>query len=99
MNCSLKGRSGEEGCYQVMPPTWVGWSKDYIGYVAPKTPGNQQYVVLHKIEAWIQQGYSDKQIALLYNGGEAKEKRGVNKHGVAYDSGEYANKVLSLLYN
>ena len=78
-----------------MPDTWAYWSKTVIGYVAPQTPINERYVALHKIQHHLNEGYSDRGIALIWNQGNASPcKSGVNSHGVAYDSCSYANKVL-----
>ena len=78
-----------------MPGTWAYWSKKVIGYVAEQTPINERYVALHKIQQHINEGYSDRGIALIWNQGNASPcKAGVNRHGVAYDSCSYAQKVL-----
>lgn len=95
-NCKRIGDSGEVGCFQYMPDTWNGDSIKYLGYVAPATSYiTQKYVTAHKVQAWIDQGYSPYQIGLLYNGGEIKEKKGINKYGVAYNSGAYAKKLVT----
>lgn len=60
-----------------------------------QTPTRERYVAYKKIEKWLEQGYNAYQIALIWNGGEPIEKRGVNKHGVEYDSGEYARNVVA----
>ena len=94
-NCSKKGKSGEIGCLQHMPDTWKWHSQKVLGYVAPITYTNEVYVTAHIVQEWIDQGKSDYQIGLLYNGGELKAKKGVNKYGVRYDSGSYANKLVA----
>jgi hypothetical protein len=63
------------------------------------TPENQDLVAEMKIQELLEKGHSPKEIALIWNGGQAVEKKGVNKYGVKYDSGAYANKVLSVLNN
>jgi hypothetical protein len=50
---------------------------------------------VYKVQELIDQGKSDYQIGLIYNSGEAKEKKGVNKWGVKYDSGAYARKLVT----
>lgn len=77
-----------------MPKTWEADSKKYLGYVARPSFINQEYVTAHKVQEWIDQGKTDYQIGLLYNGGEVKEKKGINKWGVKYDSGAYAKKLV-----
>jgi len=91
----MKGLSGEIGCLQYMPTTWTGHSKKYLGYVAPPSLINQKYVTVYKVQELIDQGKSDYQIGLIYNGGEIKEKRGTNKWGARYDSGAYARKLVA----
>lgn len=94
-NCNARGASGEEGCFQFLVETWNYWSTRVIGYVAPQTPVNERYVALHKIQVHLDDGYSDAGIALLWNQGHAGQcSRGVNRHGVAYDSCAYRDKVM-----
>lgn len=93
--CDKKGLSGEIGCYQYMPGTWEGDSKKHLGYVARPSFINQQYVTAYKVQEWLNQGKTEYQIGLLYNGGEVKAKKGTNKWGVRYDSGAYAKKLVT----
>jgi hypothetical protein len=97
-NYQAKGGSGEFGAYQFMPNTWKSWAGKYLGNSsAPMTQENQDKVAEQHITSLLKQGYSPKEIALIWNGGEPKVKKGVNKWGVAYDSGAYADKVLKAL--
>lgn len=97
-NYQAKGGSGEFGAYQFMPSTWKSWAGKYLGNTnAPMTPENQDKVALAKINELLKQGYDAKQIALIWNGGSPTIKKGVNKFGVRYDTGAYANKVLNKL--
>lgn len=97
-NYQARGGSGEFGAYQFMPATWSGWAKQYLGNAnAPQTKENQDKVALAKIQDLLDQGYDAREIALIWNGGTPVVKKGTNKYGVAYDSGAYANKVLSVL--
>lgn len=97
-NYNAKGGSGESGAYQFMPTTWKAWAGEFLGNSsAPMTQQNQDKVALAKINQWLQQGYNAEQIALLWNSGTTTPKKGVNKSGVAYDSGAYAQKVLKAL--
>ena len=77
-----------------MPDTWKGHSKKYLGYVARPSLVNQKYVTALKVQDLLDQGKTDYQIGLIYNGGEVKEKKGVNKWGVKYDSGAYASNLV-----
>ncbi len=90
-----RGKSGELGCYQFLPETWALFSKEVIGYLAPLTPVNEEYVAVNKIEQWLRDGHTIKQIALLWNQGHTSRcKSGVNEFGVEFDSCEYVNEVL-----
>lgn len=81
-----------------MPATWKMWSADVAGRVLPLTPVNEQYVALRKVQGWLDQGYSERQVALIWNQGSAGDcRRGVNKHGAEYDSCAYAQNVLVAL--
>ena len=94
-NCNAVGKSGETGCTQHMPASWRNHSTIVLGYVAKQTPINEKYVVAHIIQRWMDQGLTDYQIGLKYNGGEVKEKKGVNQFGAAYDTAAYARKLLA----
>lgn len=97
-NCNARGASGEGGCFQFMPNTWAAWSKKVFGYVEKQTPVNEEYVALHKIQHHLDEGYSDAQVALIWNQGNASPcKAGVNKYGVEYNSCAYQQKVLAHL--
>jgi hypothetical protein len=44
--------SGAYGKYQIMPASWAGWAKTYLGSAsAPQTPKNQEYVARRKVTA------------------------------------------------
>ena len=81
-----------------MPQTWAHWSTKVFGRVEKQTPINEEYVALHKIQHHLDEGYSDREVALVWNQGNASPcKSGVNKYGVEYNSCAYANKVLAHL--
>lgn len=97
-NYDATGESGENGAYQFMPDTWKEWAGKHLGNAnAPMTQQNQDFVAQMQINEWLREGKTAEEIALLWNGGETKRKSGVNKFGVKYDSGAYADKVLSML--
>lgn len=97
-NYNARGGSGEFGAYQFMPDTWRGWAKTYLGNPnAPMTPQNQDAVAEAHISSLLAQGKTPEQIALIWNGGQPVRKSGINKFGVRYDSGAYADKVLRAL--
>lgn len=99
-NCDARGKSGESGCMQWLDSTWRKWSKDVYGYVQEMTPSRERYVAYRKIETWLNDGYSAKEVAAIWNSGSPvgwKNKRGINAHGVAYDVPLYVSKVVALL--
>ena len=73
------------------------WSTDTIGYVAPVTQVNEMYVATLKVQHWLDVGYTEKDIFLIWNAGRPVEVRGINKHGEKYDSGLYAQRGLTYL--
>ena len=92
------GASGERGAFQFMPETWKMWSREVAGRVLPLTEANEYYVATMKIRNLVEAGYSDADIALSWNQGSRGEcRRGVNRHGVNYDSCAYKAKVLAAL--
>jgi len=96
-NYEIRGGSGEIGAYQFMPSTWKSTSLKYLGKEVEPTPENQDLLAKLSVEDLISQGYSDKEIALIWNGGTPIIKKGVNKYGVAYDTEKYANELLALI--
>ena len=97
-NYQARGQSGEQGAYQIMPGTWHTWAKQYLGNAyAPMTKTNQDRVATKHVESLIQQGYSPFEVALIWNGGEPRIKKGMTASGVQYDSGAYARKIVALL--
>lgn len=77
-----------------MPATYRAHSKEIIGYVAPLTEDNAEYVATVRIQKLLDQGRTEKQIVLGWNAGENAKKcsKGVNKYGVAYNSCAYVEK-------
>ena len=81
-----------------MPATWELWSKDIAGRVLPFTEGNEYYVAVMKVDAWLKSGYTERDIALTWNqGSKGACRAGVNRHGVVYDSCKYAKVILAHL--
>lgn len=81
-----------------MPATWRHHSMVIYGEIKEKTPEREWYVATKMIDMWLSQGMSERQIALVWNAGNAKKcSSGVNKLGVAYDSCEYVRSVLAML--
>ena len=98
-NCrNVHGASGEYGCFQWLTETWNSWSIMALGYIAKRTPGNETYVAQYKIQMHLNQGHDEDNIARIWNQGNAGQcVRGVNSHGVRYDSCAYERAILSLL--
>jgi hypothetical protein len=81
-----------------MAGTWEYWSKYVFGYIEDITPVNEYYVAVRKIQHHIDQGYSNSEIALIWNQGNPSPcKKDINKQGVPYDSCSYEKKVLANL--
>lgn len=103
--CNLKGQSGEYGCYQYLPSTWRAYSTTVAGEVLPQTHANERTVTVGMIKLWLADDISDRGIFLLWNQGSATGwgpgkkdcYKGVNSHGVAYDSCSYATRALAFL--
>lgn len=95
-----KGPSGEFGAYQFMPDTYKAYAKKYVGDEnAPPTKENQNKIAYSFIKDKKTAGYNPAQIASMWNAGEGKPNaykenwKGVNSHGVKYDTPAYAAKV------
>ena len=89
------------GCLQTQYETFALWAREFLGYVPSNTYGNQRYVVLMRVQAWLDKGRTAREIALLYNhpasGGHTCGRGYNEKVGVHWDSCAYAQKVLALL--
>lgn len=95
-NChKLPGASGELGCYQYKESTYRLYAREVLGYVPRRSYINERYVAVRMIQKWLNQGYSTYEIGLIWNGGEPREKKGINSHGIEYDSARYARTVVA----
>ncbi len=98
MKCHLPGQSGEVGCFQFLPATFNGYAKDVLGYIPEMTDENQEQVALLKIEQWLEDGLTPKEIFLIWNTGRNQGcSSGYNKHGVFFDSCAYVEKTFNNL--
>lgn len=73
---------------------------EVTGKVLEQSPLNEEYVAVNKIQRLLDEGKTEKEVALIWNGslgGSEKpiEKQGINRHGVAYDTVHYAKLVLT----
>lgn len=93
------GQSGEYGCFQYLPPTWKAYSTAVAGKVLPQTAANERAVTEEIILSWIRSGESDRMILLTWNQGTPGPDcyKGVNDHGVPYNSCDYAARGLAYL--
>jgi len=108
-NYDAKGGSNESGAYQYTPGTWARYSKEYAEEVLgrsellPMTKENQDAVTVHKIQKWLDGGYTPQQIVSMWNAGEgrpnayAENHRGTNSFGVKYDTPGHVDKVMRSL--
>lgn len=98
-NCSnAVGLSGEKGCHQFLPSTWVAYSKKVFGYEVEQTDKNAKIVIESMVNSWLDKGFTPRQIFLIWNQGNPGQcKAGINKFGVSYDSCAYADYGVVLL--
>ncbi len=95
------GKTGEtKSIFQFLPATWKRYAKEIYGNEnVPINADTETYLVSQKVKNWIDKGYNARQIASMWNAGEAKPNaykqgwKGTNK-GVSYNTPDYANKVL-----
>ena len=98
LDCSQTGLSGEKGCHQFMPSTWRAYSVEVYGSVVEQTPEAAEYVTRTKVQRWLDDGYTPRQIFLIWNqGNPGKCISGWNSHNVYYDSCAYAEEALAIL--
>lgn len=104
-NRNIAGATGELATrYQFMPATWKTLAKKHLGNAnAPTTDENQDMVAKAEIADLFRQGYDERQIAMIWNGGVPRRKVGTTKttagKTINYDTGKYADKVLAIYKN
>lgn len=99
-NYQIKGASGEYGAYQYMPGIWEFWCIELFGEVLDITiPEVQDYVTYCRIEQYVDEGYSNEQIASLWNSQKPdwEGRIGVNRWGVPYSVPAYVARFISKL--
>ena len=103
------GGSGElKSIFQFLPETWKRDAKAITGNPdLPISPETEAVVVHGKVSQWVQKGLDAgknpediaKEIGSEWNSGNPNAYKeglkGTNKHGVAYDTPAYANKVAN----
>jgi len=97
-NCKAKGGSGERGCFQFLPSTWKQYIKQYKGTTTLPMTFENEFDVMVTVNTKLLEKHTVYQVALIHNQGNAgKCKKGINKHGVKYDSCAYAQKVVAMI--
>jgi len=78
-----------------MPESWKAESREHIGYVAPLTEENAEYVATMSVQKMLQEGRKPHQIALAWNAGKNAKacSKGINKYGVRFNSCHYVAMV------
>lgn len=99
---NVPGQTGELATrYQFMPATWKTLAKKYLGSAtAPTTDQNQDKVAFLRIRDLLKAGYSEAQVAMVWNGGKPYRRTGTVKTTsgklVRYDTAAYATSVLAI---
>lgn len=99
---NVPGQTGELPTrYQFMPATWASLAKKYLGDAkAPTTDANQDKVAFLRIRDLLKAGHSEKEVAMIWNGGKPYRKVGTVKtkagKTIRYDTAAYASDVLAL---
>ena len=96
---NAKGASGEYGAYQWKPATWRIISREMAGEILERTPVNENYIAMLKVQQLLDRGWNAEEIGRIWNsslgGDEVPHKRvGVNKHGVRFNSISYGKAIL-----
>jgi len=78
-------------------PTYQAESIKVLGYVAPFTETNAEYVAVKNIELKLKKGIPVERLFLQHNaGGNAtKCSSGINKNGTPYNSCAYVQKAMN----
>lgn len=105
----VAGKTGEaKSIFQFTPNTWKQYSKEVLGDGEHElSPDKETYVVKQKVQNWIKEGKTARQIASMWNAGPGEPEAytgkfsngspstGINKkYGVKFDVPSYADKVL-----
>lgn len=82
---------------QYLIPTYNAESIKVLGYVAPFTETNVEYVATKMVELKLKNGIPIERLFLQHNaGGNAKKcSSGYNKRGNFYDSCQYIKKAMN----
>lgn len=100
-NYSAEGQSGEYGAYQFTKKTWEMYCLKYFNKILPiENPKYQDQIAQKAIINLIEKGYSNEQIASIWNSGSPRweGKEGINRFGVQYSAPKYVIKFM-FVYN
>ncbi len=99
---NAKGKSGEFGAYQFLPTTYAGAAPKYGIDPTDTSPAAQNKVAYFQLKSFKDKGFTPEQAAAAWNGGEGvvqndrwKTNVGTNSKGVAYNTPDYVQKVIS----
>ena len=96
---TIKGATGEKGAYQFMPATWKSYCLLFFNEILDiNNPLNQDKVAKLKVSLFIEKGYSNTEIASVWNCGSRywKGKIGINKKGTRYDVPRHVYKFIKI---
>ena len=95
-NCEkIIGSSLEYGCYQHLIPTYKQQSIRVLGYVAPMTKDNVEYVTVKTVDLMLKKQMTVEDIGKIWNQGHVgKCSFGVNRLGVKFNSCQYVKELL-----
>ncbi len=95
-NYNAVGKSGEKGAYQWMPGNYEKQASEAGFDPNDFSPATQDKVAYYQVKKLKDQGYQPHEIAAVWNSGgreNYQNHKGVNSHGVAYDTPTYVGKV------
>lgn len=97
-----KGGSGEFGAYQFTQCTWNLCCMRYFKQEFDITiPSNQDKVAYARVFHLIEQGFTVKEVASIWNCGSPtwKGKTGINKYSIPYNVPVYVDRFYTILSN
>jgi hypothetical protein len=91
----IRGLSGEYGCYQHLIPTYREQSIKVLGYVAPMTKDNVEYVTVKTVDLMLKNQMTVEDVAKKWNQGHTgKCSVGINSLGIKFNSCQYVKELL-----
>jgi hypothetical protein len=98
-NYEMVGGSREYGAYQFTMATWRMYTFLYFREILEMSPENQDRVARQKVENLVDAGFSDREIASIWNCGKPdwEGRIGVNRYGVRYNVPHHVEKVIAKL--